>query len=199
MSTIEPFPIVVQARTIEQIIEEADELVPNNIGTALKVTWLNEINHDFFEIVKIPQIYTFNAIAGESTHEVPEGYYFALRNIDRFVVGTNIYRSLQLDDVPPGNNGWSYSESSRTFTMIPPPIKTMPAYIRFRMHAHSHYTEGNTNTDTPDAPVAYHHLYTLGLCEKIANAMDDTVKASNYGQHYRSGLAIAQANYYKSG
>jgi hypothetical protein len=49
---------------LNDIITEADVRVSNTFSSAQKVSWLNEINNEFFDVVKIPAASLFTSIAG---------------------------------------------------------------------------------------------------------------------------------------
>lgn len=174
-------------------MDDASTLVPNAFTTAQKVLWLNDLNRIFFETVKIGKVSPFNALSGVSDYILTTDV--ALRNIDRVVVGTAIYRSLQLEDVPPGNNGWTFNETNATLTLSPPPPYATPAYVRYMQTPVTVFTTTTPTGQIPDAPLAFHDTYVLGLAERMALSLDDIAKSSNFGQQYRSLLNVAQANY----
>lgn len=182
---------------LDEIIALADKYVPNSGFTpADKVKWITEINNNFFEVVKIAQVYPFNAVKNTADYTLPAT--IDLRNIDRIIVGTSTYESLQLTEVPPGQNGWTYDEATRKLTLLPAPAYDAPSYVRYAKKGTAAFVD-TLLTASPEAPDPYHHLYALGLAEFMALAMDDVVKAQNYGQQYRSQLTIAQANYQRGG
>lgn len=178
---------------LQEIMDEANVLVPNSFTTAQKISWLNELNRTFFEVVKIPLLHFFSATAGTSSFTMPST--ITVRNVDRVMVGTLIYRSFQMEDVPPGNAGWSLDETTYALTLHPAPSTTESAYVRFMRAAATTYTTTTPASQTPEAPTAYHEFYIYGLAEKMALSMDDTAKANNFGQQYRSLLVVAQSNY----
>jgi hypothetical protein len=185
--------------SLQKIIDEAEILVPNSINLQQKIKFLNELNVYFFEVVKIPKIAYFNTVANVSTVVIP-GVQIALRNIDRVMVGTSIYKSLQLDDVPPGNYGFVFDEPG-TLTLDPAPVSVVKGYVRYLQSATTTFSDTGTPPLTglfPEAPEAYHELFVLGLSEKIAKAQDDVAKANNYGGDFRAKLSIAQQNYMRS-
>lgn len=181
---------------LSDIVTMASTYVQNNATETEYANWLTTINQHFFEVVKIPQIAYFNAVKDVAEYTLPVG--IALRNIDRVVVGTAQYGSLQLADVPPGQNGWTFDEVTNKLTLSPAPSYNAQGYVRYAQKATASYT-GADLTVSPEAPEAYHHLYAYGLAELMAMTLDDMVKAQNYGQQYRSQLSIAQANYQRGG
>lgn len=178
---------------LQEIMDDASTLVPNSFTTAQRVLWLNDLNRVFYEVVKIPKVAILTAVAGTADYQL--GTDTTLRNIDRVMVGTTTYRSFQLDDVPPGNNGWTFNETTQMLTLSPAPSYATSGHVRYFQTSSTTFTTTTPATQTPDAPVAYHGTYVLGLAEKMALALDDIAKASNYGQQYRSLLNVAQANY----
>lgn len=191
--------MAISPMSLQQIIDEADVLVPNSINVDNKIKWLNEINVGFFEVVKIPKIIFFNTVANQSIVTLT-GQQLAMRNIDRVMVGSSIYRSLQLEDVSAGNYGYVFDEPN-SLTLDPAPSSVVKGYVRSMQSATRTFTAVSPapGTQFPEAPEAYHEIYVLGLAEKIAKAQDDVVKANNYGADYRAKLLIAQQNYLKAG
>lgn len=183
--------------TIQQIINEADLLVPNAYQTADKIPWLNKVNQEFFEIVKIPQSSVFTTVAAQASYVLPNDVRD--NNIDKARVGLINYLSLNYEDVKPAQNFFTFNESDHKITFDPVPYAAdLRAIVRYYRIATSTYVSG-TLTANPDAPAEYHWIYVLGLCEKIANANNDTGKSNNYGSEYRSALAAAAQNYSKLG
>lgn len=185
------------ALTLQEIITEADVRVPNSFSTAQKVTWLNEINQEFFNIVKIPKTATFTTVAGTAT-AVLTPTDIRGKDIDKVHVGNGIYSSFLYDDVKPGRGYHTYDDTTRTITIVPTPTTALPGIVRYHQIATTTFVTG-TLTATPDAPIECHELYVNGLAEKMALSLDDMAKAANYGQHYRAQLTIAQANYSRGG
>lgn len=181
------------ALTIEKIISEADVRVANSFSTEKKVDWLNELNTEFFDIVKIPQAETFVTIAGTASYKLEDDV--RAKNIDRVHVGMTVYPSFLYDAVSPGQNYHIFKDATRTMELNPAPTKAaQQGIVRYRMMPSTTFLSSDLATK-PDAPEEYHWIYILGLAERIAKAMDDVSKANNYGNDYRSALAVAQANY----
>jgi hypothetical protein len=177
--------------TIQQIISEVDALVPNLFDNAKKVTWLNELNKEFFEIVKIPAIHLFSTISGVSTYELPNEV--TSQKIEEIQVDQVLYKSLQYDDVSPGHNFWIAEDGD--LELHPPPSLTgQKGILKYSLGSRSIFTTGNLNI-YPDAPKEYHWTYVLGLCERVAKGMNDVSLANNYGNDYRANLLLAQQNF----
>lgn len=184
------------ALTLQQIIDEADVLVSNAYSIVDKTTWLNAINQDFFEVVKIPNLVPFSSIANQSSYTLTGN--IKTKNIDKVQVGTMQYKSILYDDVKPSDNYFTFNETSLSLILNPAPSQIRSGILRYFSCASSNFVS-TTLTVNPDAPSEYHWIYVLGLCEKIAGAMDDTNKANNYGQDYRNALNVAAQNYQRGG
>ena len=183
--------------TLQQIIEQADKLVPNSESNADKVMWLNEVNNRFFEVVKIPQTETFTTAAGTATYS---GLSAAIRsrNIDKVFIGKAVYPSFLHEDVPPGHNYHIFNDDG-SITIHPTPTQSgLTGIIRWHRIATSTYTTGNLNA-MPDAPGEYHYVYVFGLASKIAQALEDIVKHNNYEKSFVDNLLIAQQNFASKG
>lgn len=178
--------------SLQEIINEADVLVPNAYSNGDKVNWINILNQQFFEVVKIPRLYTFNTVGGQAQYTL----YNQIRsnNIDKVHVGNVIYRSFGLEDVQPTQNFFTYDDNNFTLALFPPPYGVLFAKVRYYQMATTSFISGNL-TVPPDAPPEYHWTYVIGLCSYIAKAMDDISKANNYMSDYQAALNIAAQNY----
>lgn len=181
---------------LTQIASIARGYVQNEYTDSEYAEWLTAINQHFFEVVKIPQVAFFDALKDVATYTLPAG--IALRNMDRVIVGTAKYESMQLTDVAPGQNGWTFDETTNQLTLSPVPKYDAQGYIRYAKKASKIYTASDM-AELPEAPAEYHNLYVFGLAEIIAITLDDMIKAANFGQQYNAQLAIAQANYQRGG
>ncbi len=183
---------------IKTIINEADIRVPNSFSGADKVDWLNEINNQFFDVVKIPKIEPFTGVNGTAEYTLATGV--RSKNIDYVLLGTSQYDSF--DDMKPGRNFWTFDDGTHKIKLSSVPIASGQGYVRYFQIGVTTFLatdlEADPVTATPDAPAEYHWLYVVGLSEKIAQAMDDAVKANNYGGIYRNGLLTAAQNYLKA-
>ncbi|WP_010276411.1 phage adaptor protein [Paenibacillus senegalensis] len=182
--------------TLQQIITEADILVPNAYANPDKVAWLNAINQDFFSVVKIPQAVTFNASGNQPHYTLPNNT--RAKNIDQVRVGLIQYRSLLSEDVKPGQNYWTFNDSNFQLTLTPPPAMSGQGVVRCYRVGTTTFTSNSLNVQ-PDAPPEYHWIYTIGLCSKIAKAQDDIAKANNYASEFTNALNVAAQNHAKLG
>lgn len=179
---------------ISEIIAEADVRMPNSFSSAQKVSWLNEVNQEFFDVVKIPSFasFTIPASGATGTYTVPNDV--RAKNIYKMFVGSRIYSSIQYEDVTPGRNYWTLDEVQSAITIVPDGFPNEKGVITYAKIGTTTFVSA-TLTTVPDAPKEYHWLYILGLCERIAIAMDDIAKSNNFGSEYRTNLSTAQANY----
>jgi hypothetical protein len=177
------------------IIADADLRVPNSFTSAQKVDWLNEINQEFFDIVKIPKTATFTTTDGTANYTLDTG--IRAKNIDKVHVGKQLFLSFLYDDVPPGHNFYTFDDDTSKITLNPTPtVLGLSGIVKYFKIATTSFSS-NALSASPDAPSEYHWIYVLGLCERMAKAMDDVVKGNNYGNDYRGNLLIAQQNYQK--
>lgn len=177
---------------LTSIIAEADVRVPNSFDNAQKVSWLNEINNEFFDAVKIPKTAVFSTVSGTATVTLPTDVRG--KNIERVNIGKGVYPSFLYEDVPPGRGYHTFDDVGKILTIVPTPTAVLSGIVKYYQISTTTFIS-TTLTAIPDAPAEYHWVYILGLCERIANALDDIPRASNYGQQYRGQLAMAQANY----
>jgi hypothetical protein len=172
-------------------MDEADEIVPNEYGTPMKTSWLNDINQDFFNVVKIPKIAKFTTTTSATytlSSDVRE------KNIDLVNVGLLRYKSFARDDVPPLHNGYYFDDSTYVITLSPPPYMAgLESIVRFRRRATSTFLSSNLAA-SPDAPEEYHWTYVPALCEYICLAMDDP-KAASFNAQKTAAWNSAAADY----
>lgn len=184
------------ALTLQQIVDEANILIPSAYSTTDKTIWLNSINQDFFEVVKIPNVATFSSVANQNSYVLTGN--IKNKNIDKVQVGTMQYKSMLYDDVNPSDNYFTFDEQSLSLVLSPAPSQIKSGIVRYYSAATTSFVSYDLVIN-PDAPSEYHWIYVLGLCEKIASAMDDANKANNYGQDYRNALTVAAQNYQRGG
>jgi hypothetical protein len=180
---------------LSEIIAEADVRVPNSFTDAQKVMWLNEINNEFFDVVKIPRTATFSTTAGTATYVLANG--IRAKNINKVHVGNGIYGSFLYGNVPPGQNYHLFDDTNSTLTLAPAPtVAALQGIVKYYQVATTSFVS-TALTVTPDAPAEYHWVYILGLCERIAKTIPDVSLANNYAADYQRNLVLAQQNYLK--
>lgn len=178
---------------LQQIINEADILVPNEVPIADKVVWLNAINQDFFNVVKIPKMAWFDSIAGQNVYELPADV--RMKNTDMCMVGMTQYRSIQNENVTPLQNSYLIDDETHTLILTPAPYQSdMQGLVRYRRIATTTFNSSNL-TAAPDAPEEYHWTFIPALASYIANTQDDGVKAGNYESQYKAAWNVAAQNY----
>lgn len=192
------------ALTTKEIIIEADALVPNGyVGAGAvswlspeKIAWLNALNQEFFDIVKIPETKTFTSTAGTKTYTLTGT--IKEKNIDKVIVGNLKYRSFNHEDVQPTDNWFRFDATTNVLTLSSAPSRSaLPGMARVYRSSSTNYTTGNVVTASPDAPTEYHWIYVLGLAEYIAKANEEDAKAADYGSQYQSALNTAAKNYWR--
>lgn len=190
--------------TTKEIIIEADALVPNGyVGAGAiswlspeKIAWLNALNQEFFDVVKIPDTKTFTSVSGTTAYTLTGT--IKEKNIDKVMVGTLKYRSLNYEDVQPAQNWFTFNESTNLLTLSTAPSRSsLPGLVRAYQSSTTNFTTANVVTASPDAPAEYHWIYVLGMAEYIAKANIEDAKALNYGTQYQNALAVAAQNYQK--
>ncbi|MNW52201.1 hypothetical protein D3C74_297140 [compost metagenome] len=178
---------------IQSILAEADLLVPNEVAEADKLLWINAINQDFFNVVKIPKIARFSAVASQSDYALPDD--IRSKNIDLVMVGLFRYQSLELGSIMPAQNAYSFDDASHTLTLFPAPYSAdQQGVLRYRRIGTTTFTTTNL-TAPPDAPEEYHWTYIPALAVFLALAQDDGIKAANYEAQYKSAWNAAAQNY----
>lgn len=176
--------------SIQEIINEVNALVPNLFENDKKVSWINQINQEFFEIVNIPEVYRFSTTAGVSTYPLPN---IKGRRIEEIRLDQVEYKSIQYGYVTPGHNYWVLENNS--LELNPAPYLTgQTGIVKHAKSSNTTFTPSNLSA-FPEAPGEYHWIYVLGLCEKVAKGMNDVSLANNYGNDYRAHLNLAQQNF----
>ena len=177
---------------LQQIIAEADLLVPNEVQVADKVLYLNSANQDFFNVVKIPKITFFNCVESQQDYSLPNDV--RAKNIDLVMVGMFQYFNLERDLVTPAQNAYSFDDSTSKISIHPAPYADLQGVVRYRRVATTIFSASDLNK-VPDAPEEYHWTFVSALASFIANTQDDVVKASNYENQYKAAWNVAAQNY----
>lgn len=179
--------------TIQQIMDEAATLVPNEVPTADQIIWINAINSDFFNVVKIPRIYKFSTVRDQADYVMSTDVQ--MRNIDLVLVGLLKHRSLDEDSLQPLQNAWSYDDVTHTLSLTPAPYdNNLAGIIRYRRIATTTFTSGNL-TVVPDAPDEWQWTYIPALASYLANTQDDSQKATMYEAQYKAAWNNATQGY----
>lgn len=175
--------------TNQQIIDEADRLVPNCIDLTRKVLWLNELNKEYFEVVKVWRVLQIPFRAFNGTFVLDAGVRH--RNI-----GSVVFGSEYQDGSRPGASRkiFFFDDESHTLTLSPAPKTGGRGTVIFSRAATTTFSIRNIATDKPDAAPEFHYIYVSGLAGKIAQASGDLEKASQYETEYRNALGEAAAN-----
>lgn len=177
---------------INDIISEANMLVPNDVPVADKVIWLNALNQDFFNVVKIPKIAKFDCKAGQEEYVLLADV--RQKNIDLVMIGMFPYKSLDRDDVTPAQNAYAFDDTSKTLSLFPAPYGNLKGFLRYQRIATTPFT-ASTLTAVPDAPEEYHWTFIPALSSMLANSQDDMTKAANYENQYKAAWNVAAQNY----
>ncbi|OME12779.1 phage adaptor protein [Paenibacillus odorifer] len=167
---------------INEIISEADMLVPNEVPTADKVMWLNALNQDFFNVVKIPRVISLIPVVDQATYTLSTEV--RLKNIDLLTVGLIKYKELLPTAPNPLQNTYTFDDSTHTLTLRPAPYSSgLQGVLRYSRIATTNFTASNLSA-VPEAPEEYHFSFYIGLASYIAYAMDDLTKGTKYEAQY---------------
>lgn len=180
---------------INVIIAEADLLVPNDVPVVNKVVALNSLNHDFFNVVKIPQMTYFVATKNEPKYILLSE--IRLKNIKLVHVGVVKYHELNAETPNPLQNTFAFDDRFQTLALYPAPYQDgLTGSVRYDRIATTTFVSSNLNV-SPDIPEEYQWTLIPALAAYIANTQDDGIKASNYENQYKSAWNVAAQNYAK--
>ena len=178
-----------------EIINEADLLVPNEVPLADKIIVLNSLNHDFFNVVKIPRTTSFVPVKDNDMYTLSSEV--RLKNIDLVMCGVVKYKELLPTAPNPMQNTFTYDDSTYKLTLRPAPYQNgLQSLVRYSRIATTTFSAVNLNV-SPDMPEEYHYSLVLGLASYLAQTQDDAVKASNYENQYKVMWNVAAQNYAK--
>lgn len=181
--------------TLQQIITEADILVPNVVAVSDKVLQLTQVNQDFFNVVKIPQIGRFTSVLGQAGNVLAADV--RAKNIDLVEVGLLKYKDLQTDGVTPLENNFSFDDNTHVLTLSPAPYQSgLQGIVRYHRIGTTTFTSGNLAA-IPDVPDEYQWTLIPALASFLANTQDDGMKASLYEGQYKAAWNVAAQNYQK--
>lgn len=177
---------------IQQIITEADILVPNDVPTTDKAVALTGINQDFFNVVKIPKIARFTSVAAQGDYTLSSDV--RQKNIDLLMIGMFRYMSMDSAAITPRQNAFSFDDASHVLSVWPAPYGTLEGFLRYYRIGTTNFSADNLSA-IPDAPEEYHWTYVLALAAYLANTQDDVGKAANYEDQYKAAWNVAAQNY----
>lgn len=167
---------------ISGIITEADLLVPNEVPLSDKIVWLNALNQDFFNVVKIPRVIPFTPVLDQSTYSISSEV--RLKNIDLIMCGIIKYKELLPTAANPMQNTYTFDDTTHILTLRPAPYNSgLQGVLRYARIATTTFTSG-VLTAVPDAPEEYHYSFYIGLASYLAYAMDDMIKGASYEAQY---------------
>lgn len=182
--------------TLKQIIDESYTLVPNEVPTSEQLVWLNAVNQDFFNAVKIPKIYRFSTTMSE-VYTLPSDV--RQKNIDYVQMGVLKYRDLDENRIEPLQNAYSFDDVSKTLTLSPAPYQSgLQGIVRYYRIATTTFISSNLNA-IPDAPEEFHWTYIPALASYLANTQDDSSNAANYENMYKNAWSVAVQNFSNGG
>lgn len=178
---------------IQEIIDEADIRVPNAFSVNQKVDWLNEVNNEFFDIVKIPKVFNYTIPATPpATITAPTD--MREKNIRKIVNGSTFYRSMIYENITTSFNYYTLDDTTNALTLEPMAKANSKLIVIYDKISTNPFVV-TTMTAEPEAPKEYHWLYILGLAVRIAKAMNDAGLANNYENDFKNNLAVAQQNF----
>lgn len=181
------------ALTLQNIIDEAATLVPNEVPVADQVVWLNAINQDFFNIVKIPQVALFTGVRDQGDYVLSAN--IREKNVDIVMCGVLKYRDFQVEDASPLQNTYAFDDSTHTLTLNPAPYNNgLRGLLRYRRIATTTFTSGDLDV-TPDCPEEYQWTYIPALAAYLADTQDDTESATKYENQYKAAWNKAAVDY----
>lgn len=181
---------------LQEIIAEADILVPNSVPITQKIMFLNNVESDFYNVVKIPKTVTFDVTAGQSTFSIPADV--RSKNVDRVSVGSFWYNNLDYMELGATDAYFDVDDDTNTITLQPEAYYTGKGLIRYRKYGVPNFVSSNLNA-SPSAPPEYHYTYAVALASYLAHTQDDGIKAANYESQYKSAWNVAAQNYQVGG
>lgn len=178
-------------KTVQQVINEADILVPNVLSVQQKLDQLNNITNEFYNNIKVPSVIIFPMISNPI--EVPVND-MKDKDINYIQVGYMIYKND--DHVGTFNTGnrFDYNNTSKLLTLRPSYKKGSDCVIRYYKSRSKTYTISTLDTDI-DAPSEFQQSFVPALAAWIALTQDDISRSSIYEAQYRSVWNAASQNY----
>lgn len=180
-------------KTVQQVINEADLLVPNVNTIQQKIDQLNNITNEFYNNVKIPEHTFFNVIKNQTNYTIT-GAKIKEKDIENVQVGFLNYRSNEHADTFNTGNRFTFNDSTNELVITPPYTKNDTGIIRHYRCKNKTYTSDNMNEEI-DAPEEFQQTFVNALASWIALTQDDITRASIYEANYRSTWNAASQNY----
>ena len=178
-------------KTVQEVINEADILVPNVLSNAQKVEQLNNITNEFYNNVKIPNSISFPMPTNSAivpANDIKE------KDIEVVQIGFLNYRDNNKAGTFNTGNRFTFDDNSKVLTVYPRYPKEEQCIIRYYKSKSKIYRTSLINEEI-DAPVEFQQSFVSALAAWIALTQDDIAKSSVYESQYRSVWNAASQNY----
>lgn len=180
-------------KTIQQIVDDADKLVPNVVPVQDKVAQINNIERDFYANVKVPDVHYFNFTKGQSTYNLTGT---DLKSKDIEVIQTSVlnYRQDKNTGTFNTNNKFTFNDNTKELKLSPAPTFSGEGRVMYYKNSTSNYTMSDLNT-VINIPEEFQQTIIYALCAWVALTQDDISKATVHETKYRSDWNAASQNY----
>lgn len=173
--------------TVQQIIDDIDERLPNSFSNSFKVNAMNEVMRKIFKYMNEKDIYPFTTIANQATYSLASNIVFdeilTVEMADDLTVTTNTtftsYAYKGLDEEMTSN---SYYDALNGLVGLYPVPKTTGYTVNIVFEKRPALLSASDLSVTPEINEDYHDLlkfYTLSVIAKSGHN-PDTQLANNY-------------------
>lgn len=164
---------------LNEILLDANLLVPNSINDALKVGWLNQIQRQLYRDFSFPDTsHAFLAETDVSLYAIPDNC--SRERITSVIVGDDTYDYVTVDEDVTGRS-WTMIENN--LWIHPTPIAPMQAFLNYRPRPDDMRVE--MQDVEPQFPADFHEILVFGIATRIARASQDSNKAAEMDMQFQ--------------
>lgn len=158
---------------LSEILEQVDIMVPNSLSLPLKISWINQIQSEFYRDYPIPDAtHAFETIPGTQVYPLPEDC--AENRITSVVIDDRIY-PYAAGDLPSTQIRY-WTIVAEQMMIYPEPKKTMSGFIYYRPRP-PQLTEDDLDEE-PLFPSDFQEMLVLGCAARVAKTMPETKDAA---------------------
>lgn len=177
--------------TLREILQNVDELVPNDISVASKIRWINQAQWDIFRELSQQTIDTVETMAGISYYNLPEGCIFELIDsvtmVETAEDGTKIPVKLPYKHMYEQASGRFYYRYGSMVGIYPTPQEDGIEITFVFKKRPNKLTEGDLDNE-PELMADFHDMLEIACIIKIYKAREDVEMANNYQMEYNGRL-----------
>lgn len=148
---------------LSEILEQVDIMVPNSLTTSLKISWINQIQNEFYRDYPVPDAsYAFTTVPSEQIYTLPDD---CAENRITSIVIDNLAYTYAASDLPTLLQRY-WTIVAEQLLIYPIPTKECSSFIYYRQRP-STLTEDDLDNE-PTFPADFQEMLVLGCAFRVA-------------------------------